>query len=543
MKKSIFLSFLLICLPLAATFAQALDDLGVVWSKTYGIGCINNIKPNRTGGGYVAAGYPWNSSTPKGLSTAQGLVIEIDESGNELRRGIARIPQTYLTNHTNTAALDAQFVVAFKTSDNGILAFGILRDKNAPNGEREYDYETNQPNQSADLITGIWVVKFDRNMNVVTNRLDQGRLVRDGWETEIAGNFVIAGYDSRTSQNNSSTNTTMLRVYNSSGTWTHDFRQNYGDVTSLYKLPNENKYLATTGNSVLEIGGTGNTLSTCTQHIITGLTGMANPYVFSVSPATSGSFITAMLDQNSANGGYTGGNSLYKLNSSYNSQVWYNQVKPSTRLFYSPLLLKNTMPKKYVGAAHYIKTVANPPVYEGAADIYELTENSTSNYTVKYVAAGRPVAEQRYPNGTALKLAGQEDGFFSTGQGKKDGTGENGHAAIAKLSTCAQFYLTIPSTDLSIPVSSGTTTATVPSQTISWGGQTGTVTGTWTITDITPGGTAVTFSGSTGSLTSASKTIPSKTFTLNSGKTFALVRYSITIADKDPPTPVSRPKI
>ena len=95
---------LLLLLTCGSVFAQTMDELGVVWEKTYGTGHINNLRPIIAiagGSGYVAAGGNWNASTAAGIARCSGLIIEIDESGNEIRRATATIPQAYITAHNN----------------------------------------------------------------------------------------------------------------------------------------------------------------------------------------------------------------------------------------------------------------------------------------------------------------------------------------------------------------------------------------------------------------------------------------------------------
>ncbi|GHT43249.1 hypothetical protein FACS189438_0020 [Bacteroidia bacterium] len=156
-----------------------MDQMGVVWSKTYGPGAINNLKPILTGagGGYVAAGQAWNTtSTPAGIGRCVGLLIEIDESGNKIREATATIPQTYINTHADLSAANATFEFAFKTNDGGYLAFGVLQDPNAPEDEREYDHATNTPKGGPYLTKGIWIVKFNSLLQVVSNEMVRGRI-------------------------------------------------------------------------------------------------------------------------------------------------------------------------------------------------------------------------------------------------------------------------------------------------------------------------------------------------------------------------------
>ncbi|GHT30528.1 hypothetical protein AGMMS49574_10420 [Bacteroidia bacterium] len=200
-EKKLKAAVLLLLLTCSSVFAQNMDELGVVWDRTYGTGYINSLKPVIAvagGHGYVAAGWEWNSATPPGIDRCAGLLIEIDESGNEIRRATATIPQAYITAHNNNLArAEAEFVFAFKTSDGGYLAFGVLGDFNAPGSEKEWGWGTNSIDASGALTNGVWIVKFNSQLQIVSNTLVRGRAPYVG-EQLSDGRVVIGGYPQKT---------------------------------------------------------------------------------------------------------------------------------------------------------------------------------------------------------------------------------------------------------------------------------------------------------------------------------------------------------
>ncbi|GHV49488.1 hypothetical protein FACS1894181_08580 [Bacteroidia bacterium] len=141
--------------------------------------------------------------------------------------------------------------------------------------------------------------------------------------------------------------------------------------------------------------------------------------------------------------------------------------------------------------------------------MYELTDDGNFTFRVS----------DRYPSGTTLRIVGQEDGFFSSGSSAA------GHAAIAKLSTCANFILNVGPTEEQLLVDD-TSMAAFAGRNITWSGQTGNhgdVEYRWTLTDITPDGAAVMNLGTT----SGTNTIPATQFTLAPGKTGAILQYTV----------------
>jgi len=171
-----------------------------------------------------------------------------------------------------------------------------------------------------------------------------------------------------------------------------------------------------------------------------------------------------------------------------------------TVVYSNPLLLDNTQ-SKYVG------TVTD----NGGNYIYVIKDNGTS-YELN--------RGDQYPNNTALRTVGLKDGFFSMGQ-----IG-NGKTTIAKLSTCALFKLDIHGSS----AVTMTTGQTFPSHTVTHTGHKGTVSYSWTLTDITSGGNAINnWAGIT--KTGNTNVIPAQAFTLASGKSFALLKYTITATD------------
>ena len=213
--------------------AQSIDDLNVVWSKTYWSGWIQGIKA-QTDGSYLACG--------TGVNRLQGLVIEIDESGNEVRRLTATIPATY-PDTIPTDKADLLFKAAFKTSDGCVLAFGEFMNIDAPYVHKQYDWNKgvtsniNDPdhfNLSAYLLNGVWIVKFNVAGEVIKNEFVRGRGITDAWTTND-GNFVVGGFDANATNNQNTsdiaTNITLLRKYDYRGDMILDLRADQREIT------------------------------------------------------------------------------------------------------------------------------------------------------------------------------------------------------------------------------------------------------------------------------------------------------------------------
>jgi hypothetical protein len=344
--------------------------------------------------------------------------------------------------------------------------------------------------------------------------LVRGRYLSDGWLT-ATNKFLIGGFDASRGENQSgytNVDITLLREYDHNGDTLHDMRSDNREISSLYKYP-DNSFIATTPNRMLRIDASFN----ITTNIVLNNTyfpGSSNIYTFAVSPSMDGgAFFTLYLNNqtgtNSSYNTYVNGYGLHKLNAS-NTNAYYKNVIPGDTMFSAPLLLPGST-SKYVGTATLRQVSAPSTVSILDRKIYELTDNGTSySYRVG----------DSYPNGTALKAVSQVDGFFSCG------TDATGNAAIAKLSTCAQFKLDVGATSENYMVQFGP--ATFPGRTITYTGSQGTVSCKWELSDITPGGPAATWTGASSDNTT---TIPSTTFSLNSGKDFALVRYVVTAID------------
>ncbi|GHV51435.1 hypothetical protein FACS1894181_13250 [Bacteroidia bacterium] len=143
--------------------------------------------------------------------------------------------------------------------------------------------------------------------------------------------------------------------------------------------------------------------------------------------------------------------------------------------------------------------------------MYELTDDGNFTFRV-----GDP-----YPNGTTLRIVGQSDGFFSSG------SATGGNAAIAKLSTCANFILNVGSTEEQLLLDDTSMAAFAGRNIISTGNH-GTVTYKWDLREITPDGAAV---ASLGTISGTNTTIPNGQFTLAPGKTYAVLQYTVTAID------------
>jgi hypothetical protein len=500
-------SIILMILASLTSYAQSIDDLGVVWSKTYGQGNILNIKHN-AGGTYTACGWPWQDGVSTKLERLTGLVIEFDESGNELRRATASIPQSYINTHPGDSIANdayARFNVAFKTPDGGFLAFGSLSNKGAPLDEKEYSWNSGDFINSQYSTNSVWIVKFNSDLSIASNTLVRGREIVDGWLTST-GTYFIGGFDASETRLNpfDGKGMTLLREYDQSGALLQDKQDTKSQVTGVYQYP-DGSYIVAAGSRFFRVSSSlvvGNAIGL--KNLVPG----AEPWLRSISPSSDGGiFIGYHLDVDALNvvNSYTSGSGTYKLNSS-NAVVYGKTWIPADTIFQAPLLLPGST-NKYIGTATLYNTSGGIINYR----IYELTDNGTSfaYRTGDY-----------YPSGTSLKTVSQTDGFFSCGR-------SSGQAAIAKLSTCAKFMFVNPATNSDVV--SG---AQIPVHDIQSTGYIGTVSYQWSITDVTSGGAAVDITGiSNPSTPKTTNTIPAHTLTLQSGKTYGELRYTITITD------------
>ena len=243
------------------------------------------------------------------------------------------------------------------------------------------------------------------------------------------------------------------------------------------------------------------------------LTDASNIFVYSVSPTKdNGAFVGSFLHSSPvATTNYNNGNALYRL-SSTPALLYKETQKPASVRLHAPLLLPgaSSVPYKYVGAAQKIGTL---PDYENGYYMYELSDNNNSTHTLS-------VSNIKYPNNGNLRVAGSVDGFFSSG------TSDAEQAAIAKLSTCANININAGQTvetfmlDRIEPVHFG-------GRTISWAGETANVSCSWRLVDLSSGGAAVDVSG--GATSANSNIIPPHVFNLKPNKSFALLKYIITV--------------
>ena len=424
--QSLFL-LLILFIPLAN--AQSIADMGVVWENEFGVGVIHNIKSDSLNLTYTACGAAWNSSTPAGLGRLDGLLVDFDESGNVVQSTVVRIPQSYISGHTITNAT-AEFIVAFRTADGGFLAFGHLFNPDAPLGEKEYDWDLGGVTPAGRLLTyGVWVVKLDANMNVITNTLQRGSMIKDGWATSD-DHFVIGGFDIADNKTSSPINFTMIRKYDQNGGFS-DYRCNYREIRSIYKYPGADEFLAVTPDQILRINSSmGITAIPVSSLVIPAPA--PGPAMQGVTPSTDGGYFISMFLASSVNHNviYNGGAIAFK-NNSLNTVEYSKLNMPADTIFSAPLLLpgSGTTDPKYIGVARLCNSVLNCGNY-----IYELTDNGSFTYRVGNM----------YPDGTALNAVSMSDGFFSCGMNS------SGKAVIAKLSTCANFYST-NATDIILP--------------------------------------------------------------------------------------------
>jgi uncharacterized repeat protein (TIGR02543 family) len=496
--------------------AQSIDDLDVVWSKTYGAGWIRGIK-SMPDGSYLACG--------TGVNRTQGLIIEIDESGNEVRRLTATLPTSY-TEPLNRA--DVWFKAAFKTSDGGILAFGVFQNLDAPFTDKQYNWNvgktgvTSDPdhfNLSSYLLNGVWIVKFDSDGNEVRNFLTRGRSVTDVWRTN-SNTFFIGGFDANATNDQDPSNIgvdiTLLREYDSNGDLVRDLRAHHREITALYQYP-DGSFLATTPDRLLRIDAAATTISPPVYYNSSLLPdATTDVYANYVSPnSNGGAFIAASLKMvtgdKSAYNTAMNGFGFYKINNS-NGYVYHKIITPADTIMSAPLLLPGSS-SKYVGTAtvrnldHTNQTVTN------IADPYKIYEWSDEGTGYSYRTGAS------YPTGTSLMAVSRMDGFFSAGKNQNIG-----EAAIAKLSTCAKFKLNVGA---ATETYNGAGAFMLPARTVTYEGNEGVVDVSWTLTDVTPSGAAASLPTPSGS----GVNIPAQTVSLLPGKEFAMLRYTITAVD------------
>ena len=355
--------FVLCCLLLAATGgrraqAQSIDDLGVVWSKHYGSGWIRGIKA-QTDGSYLACG--------TGVDRTQGLIIEIDESGNEVRRLTSTIPASY-PNTIPVNRADLIFKAAFKTSDGGVLAFGEFMNIDAPYEHKQYTWGITAPEndprhftESEYLLNGVWIVKFNSAGTEVKNELTRGRGITDAWRTND-GNFLLGGFDANETEDQDITNKgkdiTLLRKYNHEGNTLQDLRMDRREVTSFYQYT-DGSFLITTPDRLFRINADLTTVGTAFHYYDypngpSRLPGANNPFANSISPnSEGGAFISTNLysvdGDHSAYYTAMNGVGLYKLDEN-NTHVYNKQIIPSDTILSAPLLLPGA-DSIYVGTA------------------------------------------------------------------------------------------------------------------------------------------------------------------------------------------------
>ena len=149
-----------------------------------------------------------------GKDQRQGLIIEIDESGNEVRRLTATIPSLY-PHPTENA--NVWFKAAFKTLDGGALAFGAFQNIDAPFEDKQYDWNVGIPGRYSDPD------HFNKSF------------------------YLLNGDTTNTAEN-----LTLLRKYDRDGAIIIDLRNHNREITALYKYP-DGSFLATTPDRMIRI--------------------------------------------------------------------------------------------------------------------------------------------------------------------------------------------------------------------------------------------------------------------------------------------------
>ncbi|MDR0575514.1 MAG: hypothetical protein LBG96_16100, partial [Tannerella sp.] len=388
----------LLCALLAAALpdalrAQGIDDLGVVWSKTYGTGTIRNIKPN-TDGTYTACGYPWVDGVDPKLDRLKGLVVEFDESGSMLWSATVQIPQSYIDNHPDggiDAAAYAWFEVAFKTDDGGHLAFGRFANRGAPNSEKQPNWNSSSAG-SQYLTEGFWIVKFDAAGAVIRNELVRGLWAIDGWRTSD-DNFVVGGFDVsyRGINGTSADSITLLRKYDQNGDTIKTNKANYREITSIYKYPTTDGFIAVTPDRFLRIDQNLNITAKSFSSLNFPLVKVPSSGMITPTKENGGAFIPVSLHvlSNDTQGNYQRGYGFYKVDAS-DQLKYYRTWVPHDTIVSAPLLLPgNSDPAKYIGTA----TLYNSSGIATAIRMYELTDTvATSSFGF---VLGDP-----YPSGT-----------------------------------------------------------------------------------------------------------------------------------------------
>lgn len=465
----LFVAFLLMTI---FSFSLKAQTLGKVWDKVYGetAGKAYNIYPNKSNNNYSVIAV--ETVLVSGVDRAYiGKIYEMNESGTvlrtfsvDVRNGAYRTVTTPAI--TNFTGVKLEGGIAFRTDDNGALAFFNVYDSKRPASSRQPDWngETNQ------LKYGIWVVKLNEQGEITNQRIDRGTAILDGLQLSD-GRFMVGGLDENVSSGTDARNVTLLRIYTQNGDLDTDFRGenvsssaaagvgfNIREVISLHLDPKENPndpdiISIATISYLARISNLSNTTAPSISYPLDGvsipgsLLKFNNPNIQSMTPTNDGGvFVESLIANNSvAATAYTGGRALVKFASSTDAsgnptfQAKYARVaKPGTKLsselkYDAPYLLPNG---EYGGVVQY-KTSMNAI---RSSYIYELKDLGTS-YEIN-PTPGAPVlsgndAWSSLNGDLVVKRSSKVDGFFAVG---KDSQAPN-KSNLVKLSTCANFVL------------------------------------------------------------------------------------------------------
>lgn len=404
-------------------------DLGVVWSHddyTTTPSYINNIV-KQTDGTYLAC------SSIIQNNKSVGYIIHFNESGHMLNNYILTPPAS--APEWNTGTPTSYLLHAYLTTDNGIIAFGVITNPTAANQLKGHD--TN--GTSSLLRNGLWVTKVRASDKVVLlNRLDRNNSMLSGSYMINSDRFLFTGFDFDVT--NSGKNC-FLRVYNGNGDWVYD---NYSTAnakqTNISWTANVSDYsstsLAIAGiDGVYEVKKSDYSLAKATP-IITGFTTNDGSKPQGCIPVMTNFGIPH--------------NSFLKKDKGF----WV-----STRIGYTT---PPGRPVQYWGYVMYEKD--NTDALKGCKVLYPsnvlhgdgnyslpiLLPGSTTDYVGTrnhygtkyiYICVDDPIAgftiydsPTTYIYNTTLITTSHTDGFFSAGS-------NNGVAAIAKYSTCVNLKI------------------------------------------------------------------------------------------------------